>query len=51
MILDVHGLKVEVRPGTVDDVPLLLSFIKKMAEFEKLTVSATEVMTTRTKAG
>ncbi len=35
-------LEIEVRPGTVADVPLLLSFIKSMAEFEKLEVKATE---------
>ena len=42
MILTVNGLDVEVREGTVDDVPMLLSFIRAMATFEKLTVSATE---------
>ena len=33
---------VEVREGTVDDVPTLLSFIRAMATFRKLTASATE---------
>jgi GNAT superfamily N-acetyltransferase len=35
---------VEIRPGTVEDVPLILSFIKKLAEYEKLAheVVATE---------
>lgn len=33
---------VEVRPGTIEDVPVLLSFIQAMAAFEKLPVSATE---------
>lgn len=42
MKLAVADLEVEVRPGTVDDVPLLLSFIRSMAKFEKLEVSATE---------
>ena len=42
MILAVNGLDVEVREGTVDDVPTLLSFIRAMATFEKLTASATE---------
>ena len=34
----------EVRPARVDDVPVILSFIKKLAEYEKLshTVVATE---------
>jgi GNAT superfamily N-acetyltransferase len=32
----------DVRPGTPADVPLLLSFIRLMAEFEKLAVNATE---------
>lgn len=42
MILTVNELSVEVRAGTSADVPLLLTFIRKMAEFEKLTVTATE---------
>ena len=42
MKLVVKGLDVEVRAGTIADVPLLLSFIRAMAEFEKLTVTATE---------
>ena len=42
MRLVAGDLTFEVRPGTVDDVPLLLSFIKSMAEFEKLQVDATE---------
>jgi GNAT superfamily N-acetyltransferase len=42
MKLDVTDLEIEVRTGTVDDVPLLLSFIHSMAEFEKLEVTATE---------
>lgn len=37
-----NDLEVEVRSGTPADVSLLLSFIRKMAEFEKLTASATE---------
>jgi GNAT superfamily N-acetyltransferase len=35
-------LEIEVRSGTVDDVPLLLSFMRSMAEFEKLEITATE---------
>lgn len=35
-------IEVEVREGTVEDIPLLLSFIRSMAEFEKLEVTATE---------
>jgi GNAT superfamily N-acetyltransferase len=42
MILNVNKIKVEVRPGTIADIPLLLAFIRSMAAFEKLTVSATE---------
>ncbi len=42
MILTVNDLKVEVRDATPADVPLLLEFIRAMASFEKLTVSATE---------
>jgi len=42
MKLAAGKLEIEVRPGTADDVPLLLSFIKSMAEFEKLQVTATE---------
>ena len=42
MIVDVNNIRVEVRPGTIADIPLLLAFIRSMAAFEKLTVSATE---------
>ncbi|HUU03695.1 MAG TPA: GNAT family N-acetyltransferase [Myxococcota bacterium] len=42
MKLGVKDLKIEVRAGTIDDVPLLLSFIRSMAEFEKLKVSTSE---------
>jgi len=42
MIYVIDDLEVEFREGTVDDVSLLLSFIRAMAEFEKLTVTATE---------
>ena len=42
MILAAGNLQVEVRAAAVDDVPLLLSFIHRMAAFEKLSVSATE---------
>jgi GNAT superfamily N-acetyltransferase len=42
MLLIVDNIQIEVRPGTINDVPLLLSFIRSMAVFEKLTVSATE---------
>jgi GNAT superfamily N-acetyltransferase len=33
---------VELREGTIDDVPLLLSFVRAMAGFEGLEVTATE---------
>jgi len=33
---------IELRAATATDVPLLLSFIRSMAAFEKLTVTATE---------
>jgi hypothetical protein len=36
------GVDLDVRAGTVGDVPLLLSLFRAMATFEKLTVSATE---------
>jgi GNAT superfamily N-acetyltransferase len=42
MKLTAGDLELDVRPATAADVPLLLTFIKSMAEFEKLTVSATE---------
>jgi GNAT superfamily N-acetyltransferase len=35
-------IEVEVRPATIADVPLLLAFFRAMADFEKLTVTATE---------
>lgn len=41
MKLATKKLGFEIRAGTVDDVPLLLSFIHLMAEFEKLEVTAT----------
>jgi GNAT superfamily N-acetyltransferase len=42
MILVVDKMEVELRDGTITDVPLLLSFIRSMAAFERLTVTATE---------
>jgi GNAT superfamily N-acetyltransferase len=42
MILLVNNVDVEVRDGTIADVPVLLAFIQAMGAFEKLTVSATE---------
>ena len=45
MKLGVTDLEIEVRPGTVDDVPLLLSFIHSMADFEKLELTATKLPT------
>ncbi len=36
------GLDVEFRPGAEDDIPLLMTFIRSMAAFEKLDVTATE---------
>lgn len=35
-------LEIEIRAGTVADIPLLMSFIRSMAEYEKLQVTATE---------
>ncbi|HEU4928911.1 MAG TPA: GNAT family N-acetyltransferase [Candidatus Krumholzibacteria bacterium] len=35
-------MQIEILDATPADVPLLLGFIRKMAEFEKLNVSATE---------
>jgi GNAT superfamily N-acetyltransferase len=42
MKLTVPNLDVDVRAATIDDVPLLLTYIRAMAAFEKLPVSATE---------
>jgi len=42
MQLNANGISIDLRPGTVDDVPLLLSFMRSMAEFEKLECTATE---------
>ncbi len=42
MILTVNTIDVEVRAGTKADVPRILAFIRSMAAFEKLEVSATE---------
>ena len=42
MFLHLNGTKIEIRDATRADVPLLLSFIRAMADFEKLKVSATE---------
>jgi len=42
MMLRVHDVEVEVRAGTIADVPLLLAFIRAMGAFERLPVSATE---------
>jgi GNAT superfamily N-acetyltransferase len=42
MKLTANGLEIDVLPGTVEDVPQLLEFIRRMAEFEKLEVPATE---------
>jgi GNAT superfamily N-acetyltransferase len=39
-----NNLQLEVRPGTEADIPLLLKFIRSMAEFEKLQVTATETI-------
>ena len=42
MVLTANGIDVDVRAGTVADVPALLAFIHSMAAYEKLTVTATE---------
>ncbi|MBL8045948.1 MAG: GNAT family N-acetyltransferase [Anaerolineales bacterium] len=42
MLLTSKDFEIEVRAGTVADVPLLLQFIHQMAAFEKLPVTATE---------
>jgi GNAT superfamily N-acetyltransferase len=34
-------MPIEIRPATIDDVPLLLKLIKELAEYEKLSHSAT----------
>lgn len=40
--LAANGRNFFVREGTIDDIPLLLSFIRKMADFEKLDVQASQ---------
>jgi len=42
MKLNANQFEFELRPGTIDDVPLLHAFIHEMAVFEKLTLYATE---------
>jgi len=44
---------ITIKPATIDDVPLILTFIKELAEFEKLLheVTATEAILTETLFG
>jgi GNAT superfamily N-acetyltransferase len=42
MIITHNDLQIELREGTPDDVPLILSFIRSLAEFEKLEVQTNE---------
>jgi GNAT superfamily N-acetyltransferase len=42
MLLTVNDLEIELRAGTPADVPVLLALVRAMAEYEKLTPSATE---------
>lgn len=42
MVLLVDDIEVEVRACTIADVPVLLSFFRSMAAFERLPVTATE---------
>lgn len=42
MKISAKNIDIEVREGTTEDVPLILSFIKAMARFEKLEVTADE---------
>jgi GNAT superfamily N-acetyltransferase len=42
MVLLVDGLEVEVKTCTSADVPVLLSFFRSMAAFERLPITATE---------
>ena len=42
MKMTVNNTEIEIRDAAPADVPLLLTFIRAMAEFEKLTASATE---------
>ena len=46
MKLATTDLEIDVRAGALEDVPLLLSFMHSMAEFEKLEVTATEEILT-----
>jgi GNAT superfamily N-acetyltransferase len=42
MIVVINNIEADFRDATATDIPLLLSFIRSMAVFEKLTVTATE---------
>jgi GNAT superfamily N-acetyltransferase len=42
MIITANDLQIEVREGTPDDVPLILSFIRALADFEHLEVPTNE---------
>jgi GNAT superfamily N-acetyltransferase len=42
MQIKAGDLAIEIRPGTPEDVPMLLAFIRSMAAFEKIPVTATE---------
>lgn len=42
MVLLAGDLEIDVRPCTIADVPVLLSFFRSMAAFERLPITATE---------
>ena len=42
MKISTQSLEFDLRAATAADTPLLLAFIRSMAEFEKLQVTATE---------
>lgn len=44
-------MNLQIRDGTASDVALLLSFVQQMAEFEELSVTATEAMLRETLFG
>ena len=46
MLIKAKDIYIDVRKGRKEDVPLLMSFIKDMAEFEKLEVHTTEKILT-----
>jgi GNAT superfamily N-acetyltransferase len=42
MLIHADQIDIEIRPGSREDIPLLLAFIRSMAEFEKLEATTDE---------